>query len=281
MSKKKQTVKSILVALFSLVSLLAAQFAALLICEPLTLLGVPVAVGNVAATFLYILFAFLLAMLICKLSKTQMSDYRITKPKVKPVWAAAAIIMPLIVIALSVISGAEWHSTHFDRGSQALLVSQILFISVGAGVVEELVFRGMIMGALEKFSNKAVAVIVPSVAFGAVHLMNGRLSVLSAVQLIVAGTAVGVLFSLVTIHSESVWSSSLMHIVWNFSVGGGLITIGSTVDENAFFSLVLKNNSFLITGGEFGIESSIFSIAAYAVFIVIALVLISRKEKHE
>lgn len=279
MSKKKQAVKYLLIAGFSFVTLMVSQFAALMLCAPLTLLGIPAALGNVAATVFYVIFAFLLVKLICKLSKTKLSDYRITKPKVKPVWAAAAVIMPLIVIALSLLSGAEWQITQLDSTAAAMLASQIFFISVGAGIVEELIFRGMIMGALESFSNKAVAVIVPSVLFGAVHLMNGRLSVLSTVQLIIAGTAVGILFSLVTIHSESFWSSSLMHIVWNFLVGGSLIKIGAEGSDDTFFSLVLNNKSFLITGGEFGIESSIFSIIAYAVFIVVALVLIKRKVK--
>ena len=60
---------------------------------------------------------------------------------------------------------------------------------------------------------------------------------------------------------------------------GGLIHIGSAVDGTAWYNYVLDTDSFLLTGGEFGVESSVISIAAYLVFAVIALLLLSKKKE--
>ena len=60
---------------------------------------------------------------------------------------------------------------------------------------------------------------------------------------------------------------------------GGLIYIGSAVDGTAWYNYVLDTDSFLLTGGEFGVESSVISIAVYLLFAVIALLLLSKKKE--
>ena len=57
-----------------------------------------------------------------------------------------------------------------------------------------MVFRGVIMGLLEKWGNIKIAVIVPSVLFGLLHVLNGKLNLLSFIQLLIAGTVVSILF---------------------------------------------------------------------------------------
>ena len=95
----------------------------------------------------------------------------------------------------------------------------------------------------------------------------------------VAGTAVGVLFSLVVYESKSIWNSVIMHGAWNTIIIGGILKVDSAYDENAIYSYQLASKSFFITGGDFGIESSIISVVGYLLFAVLAYVLITRKVK--
>ena len=96
---------------------------------------------------------------------------------------------------------------------------------------------------------------------------------------VMAGTVVGILFSLVTYESGSIWSSVLIHAVWNMWTG--IMKIGTQIDESVPYNFLLNNDSFLLTGGDFGIEASIFSIIAYSIFIVVAIFLMKRKSESK
>ena len=52
-------------------------------------------------------------------------------------------------------------------------------------------------------------------------------------------------------------------------IGGGL-SIGEAADAHAIASYVLDTRSFAVTGGQFGIEASVISLAGYCIVAVIA-----------
>ena len=54
---------------------------------------------------------------------------------------------------------------------------------------------------------------------------------------------------------------ALMHGIWTCLMIGGLIHIGSAADSAVWYNYVLDTDSFLLTGGDFGVESSVISIA--------------------
>ncbi|MFR8460535.1 MAG: lysostaphin resistance A-like protein [Ruthenibacterium lactatiformans] len=76
-------------------------------------------------------------------------------------------------------------------------------------------FRGVLMTAVERRWNKTAAVLGPSLAFALLHVLGRELSFAGILQLLAAGTAVGVLFSLVAYESGTVWCGAAMHAVWN------------------------------------------------------------------
>jgi len=57
--------------------------------------------------------------------------------------------------------------------------------------------------------------------------------------------------------------------LWNTIIVGSILYIGAKADETAIFNYVFDTNSFVVTGGDFGVESSIISIFVY--LLVIAL----------
>ena len=96
---------------------------------------------------------------------------------------------------------------------------------------------------------------------------------------ILAGTMVGVMFSLIAIESGSVWNSGIVHAVWNIVIIGGGLAIGEKADAYSVMTYVLDSKLFAVTGGEFGVEASAISLVGYIIVAGMALAMI-RSEKN-
>lgn len=269
-------------AALAIVLLIITQLAAFLLGSVPVVMGLPQAAGNVISAILYPLFALIALKLLCGVFLgVKLADCRITRYKIKPVWAAAAFIMPSIVVGGLLMFAGHWENPALDGMQTAALVTQSVFlVGLAVGTVEEAVFRGVIMKALEMRWGKGVAVVVPSVLFAVAHVLNGGLSVTSFLQLLLAGSVVGVLFSLVTYESGSIWPAAFMHSIWNIFMASGILNVGEEAMENCIFNYVLETKSSLITGGEFGAEASVVSIGAYFIFIALAVVLLKKKSER-
>ena len=274
--------RAIVCALSAMAALVVTQMLAMLAGSGIIILGLPKAAGNVLAAILYPLLALIVLKIICvKILGVTLSDCRITRYNIKPVWAVSAFIMPAIVVAGLLMTAGHWDNPEMDSLQIADSITTSVFVAgLAVGAVEEAVFRGVIMKALEMRWNKAVAVIVPSVLFGAAHALNGKLSLVSFIQLLVAGSIVGILFSLVTYESGSIWSSAFMHAIWNMCMASGILNIYTEPMDNCIFNYVLETKNALITGGEFGAEASVISIVAYLIFTVIAVILLKKKSER-
>lgn len=274
--------KAAVCAVLAIVLIIIAQLAAFFIGSIPVAMGLPQAVGNVISAILYPLFVLLALKLLCgAFLGVKLADCRITGYKIKPVWTAAAFIMPTIVVGGLLMTAGHWKNPALDGMQTAALVTQSVFlVGLAVGTVEEAVFRGVVMKALEMRWGKTVAVIVPSVLFAAAHVLNGKLSLVSFIQLLAAGSVVGILFSLVTYESGSIWPAALMHSVWNIFMASGILSISGEATENCIFNYVLETKSQLITGGEFGAEASVISIGAYLIFIALAAVLLKKKSER-
>ncbi len=261
--------------------MVAAQLAAMFLGGGSNALGFTTAVGNAVSAVLYPLFGLIGLKIVCnKLLGVTLSECRITVYKIKPVWAAAAFIMPALAVGGLLMTAGHWNNTQPDSVQLADIVTRsVLIAGLAVGTVEEAVFRGVVMKAIEMCRNKAAAVLVPSLTFGAIHIFNGKLSVISFIQLLTAGSIVGILFSFVTYESGSIWSGALMHSVWNMCMASGLLNIGTEPSEDSLFNYVLETSSPLITGGEFGVEASVISIGAYLIFTALAAALIIKKRR--
>jgi membrane protease YdiL (CAAX protease family) len=227
-----------------------------------------------------ILFVWLFAKFICK---KKMSEILITKVKVKFKWVIAAFLLPLGVTATYVIAvpGQLVKHTLDGIGIFNALTLAIIFTGFAAGVVEEMVFRGIIMDLLKERWNIAVAVIAPSVVFGFVHVLGMNFSIGSIILVTVAGTMVGIMFSLVALEGGSIWNSAVMHMAWNTIIIGGLFRVGINKDSADIYEYLLASDKFWITGGEFGIESALPSVIGYTIVAVIAFMMLRKKKENK
>ena len=126
-------------AALAIVLLIITQLAAFLLGSVPVVMGLPQAAGNVISAILYPLFALLALKLLCGVFLgVKLADCRITRYKIKPVWAAAAFIMPSIVVGGLLMFAGHWENPALDGMQTAALVTQSVFlVGLAVGTVEE------------------------------------------------------------------------------------------------------------------------------------------------
>lgn len=259
--------------------LLAATLSQSLLMGLLALVGVPAWLCHIAGGLFYAGSAYIMVRLYCtKYLQEEMEAFCIPKCRIQLKWAVAAVLLPVLVSAVYLLLPGSFAENTLDIGTKLAFLTRGIFLAgVGAGVVEELLFRGLLMNAVIKKWGKTAGILAPSVLFASLHIIGMDFSLLSCLQVMAAGTMVGVMFSLIALEGHSVWDSAIVHGIWNMIIIGGGLTIGTEVSEFSISSYVLETRNFLLTGGEFGIESSAVAILGYIAVSLAAVWMIRRK----
>lgn len=262
--------------------LLAATLSQSLLMGLLALVGVPAWLCHIAGGLLYAGSAYIMVRLYCtKYLQEEMEAFCIPKCRIRLKWAVAAVLLPVLVSAVYLLLPGNFAENTLDTGTKLAFLTRGIFLAgLGAGVVEELLFRGLLMNAVIKKWGKTAGILAPSVLFASLHIIDMDFSLLSCLQVMAAGTMVGVMFSLIALEGHSVWNSAIVHGVWNMIIIGGGLTIGTQVDEFSISSYVLETRNFLLTGGEFGIESSVVAIFGYIAVSLVAVGMMRRGQNH-
>lgn len=256
-------------------ALCIAQLLAQLLASLLVLIKIPTGMCNIIAGVLYLTIAFILIKALTeKILKLDLIKLGMPKFSVKAEWILTAIILPVAVTSVYIIGFEGTFVSSNMTGNQIFdtLSAGIFFTGIAAGFVEEMVFRGVILNLLKERWNTMAAVLVPSIAFGSLHVLGMDFTIESSLLVIAAGSLVGIMFSLIALRSGSVWNSAIVHAIWNIVIIGGDLTIADKVDEYSVMTYVLSSKSFAVTGGEFGIESSLVALVGYSVVSIIILI---------
>lgn len=283
MEKKSiSTVKVISTVFLAIVSLIIAQVIARIPRNFIIELNIPKGVADIVFSMLYVIMAYFSLKLLCKkLLNIELSHCRIKKSKVGLVWIISGILLPSLVSIVMLFFPGELVQNDMNLEQIFNIICFAVFSSgLGAGLVEEMVFRGVIMKVLETHFGRGIAIVVPSAIFGLLHATGG-MSFLDIILLFIAGISVGIMFSLIAYESGTILSSAVVHAFWNIIIIGGILNIGNKYSSEAIFSYKLSNQSFLITGGEFGIEASLVAVIGYISVCLLALLLIKRNKKHK
>ncbi|MDU3688061.1 MAG: type II CAAX endopeptidase family protein [Anaerococcus hydrogenalis] len=236
-------------------------------------------ISNVFSGILYVTICYFLLQLFSekKLNK-KIESFNIKIEKINLYWFILAILLPTVVVIvyLLLFDGNFVENPSLINSKLQIISSGIFYTGLGAGIVEEMVFRGFILNLLKEKYNIKIAIILPSLIFGLLHIIGIPFNILTYMQIIFAGTLVEIMFSLISIKENNILSSSLVHSFWNIFIIGGILNIGTEFNKYSIYNYILKNKNILFTGGEFGIEISIISIVSY--MIVIYLVFKSLKK---
>ncbi len=148
-------------------------------------------------------------------------------PGVVWAWALSAGILASIGnVALAFVWGRLIHLQPFtlpDLSRYSLLTVFCLFLGVAveAGVVEEAAYRGYMQVPLEKRYAPQVAIIIVSVVFGALHILNGY----RELTWLLADAVFGAIFGTVAYLTNSILPGVVLHalvdavrflVVWTF-----------------------------------------------------------------
>lgn len=183
-----------------------------------------------------------------------MSGIAITKLSLNQTfWGITAAVSTLCCIIVSGIAlGGYIEVLHRP------FVSSMLITVGTAGIVEELLFRGVVFQALLQRFGDVVAILSTSIVFGLLHATNPGATVLGIVNVMLAG----ILFGVMVRSTGTLWMSMGFHVAWNLCLE---LFVGSVSGTEQVAGITRLNTSTIqqtytwLVSGEFGIEQGLFT----------------------
>lgn len=138
----------------------------------------------------------------------------------------------------------------------AVLASMVPKIAAGA-LIEELLFRLVLLRLLERSIGAVGALAVSSLVFGLAHLGNVGATPLIGLLL---GAEAGLLLGAAYLLTRRIWFCTALHFAWNFVQGAVFSIAVSGQSGDAWLRGSLTGPTWL-SGGAFGAEGSVVSVA--------------------
>ena len=177
--------------------------------------------------------------------------------------------------ALCILAAWLHGDLDFSRGvfRPLYLLAALGCVCVQSGA-EELLCRGYMFAAVKERYNIYVAAAVNALFFGALHLMNNGVTVLSIVNIVLFGLALSVVMA----KTESLWFCIAVHTAWNYSqsIFFGLPNSG-IVSRGSFLHLEASTDSALYSAA-FGVEGAVTTTLVLLV-LTLAVLLIARRRQ--
>ena len=156
----------------------------------------------------------------------------------------------------SVVSILYFIGFYEITGINSILPFMATFTLVMGGVMmEEVVFRGLLLNTLEKWKGTNLALFVSAIIFQLPHFMNPHEAALPALGGFLFGVATGCMYTA----TRRLWVPFAFHLGWNIAQP----FFGTTLSGIGGFNFLFQTNITgpeLLTGSAFGIEDSLLSI---------------------
>jgi uncharacterized protein len=127
-------------------------------------------------------------------------------------------------------------------------------MALSSGVFEELVFRGALFRIVEDWLGSWISLVVSSLVFGLAHLANPAGTVIGALYISIEA---GLLLAAAYMLTRRLWLSIGFHMAWNYTQSA---IFSGIVSGNAPAAGLIRSNikgPEVLTGGSFGLESSV------------------------
>lgn len=241
--------------------------------------NLPLLLRSALFSLIYASLTFVLLSSLAKfIFKMKPEDYFISNFKISPQWIIIAFFLPIFTIVLFFLINGELRQNIFDsKEILTLILSDILEMSIGVALVEEMIFRGFILKAFDKYLGKKAALVIPSILFSSVHFIFKRGTFGEMTAFLVSASVVGILLSLITYKNSSIWPSVFIHFIWNMFMCGNLFHVAKDFVPYTIFSYKLKAASSFVTGGIFGGEASIIT----AFIFILTIIYILKRKKYD
>lgn len=189
-----------------------------------------------------------------------------------------AILLLAVIVCICCVAGAlsfEGFASDFDA---------VYLIALFAGfaiqsLAEETICRGFLLRSLSQKTSLPIAVFVSSTAFALPHLSSileedAQFAIVGVINLYLVSTV----FSLLYLLRSNIYIVGGLHCMWNFVLGGvmGLSVSGGDSIENTVLRLNV-NVENILSGGAYGLESSIITTASLGLTAIILIILLPKK----
>lgn len=155
----------------------------------------------------------------------------------------------LILMALGIYRITGLNSVRFMIPAMAMALS--------SGVFEELLFRGVLFRSVESWLGSWAALFVSSLVFGLIHLINPEATLEGALYIAVEA---GILLAGAYMLTGRLWLSMGFHMAWNYTqsaIFSGIVS-GNEAAQGLIRSTI--DGPDFLTGGKFGVESSVIAL---------------------
>jgi hypothetical protein len=129
-----------------------------------------------------------------------------------------------------------------------------LAMALSSGILEELLFRGVLFRIVEETCGSWVSIAVSSFVFGFLHLVNPAATVIGALFI---SLEAGLLLAAAYMLTRRLWMGIGFHIAWNYTQSGIFSGIVSGSDSDPGLVRSAVDGPTALTGGSFGLEASL------------------------
>ncbi|TFU03268.1 CPBP family intramembrane metalloprotease [Polymorphobacter arshaanensis] len=132
-----------------------------------------------------------------------------------------------------------------------------LALAIKSGIFEELIFRGVLFRSVEAVFGSWTGIVVSSLVFGLLHLMNPGATIGGAIYISIEA---GLLLAAAYLVTRRLWICMGFHSAWNYFQSA---VFSGAVSGTAATPGLLKANIVgpeLLTGGSFGMEHSVVAL---------------------
>lgn len=149
-------------------------------------------------------------------------------------------------------------------------------MALSSSVFEELLFRGVLFRSVETWFGSWAALVVSSLVFGLTHLMNPQGTIEGALFIAVEA---GILLAAAFMLTRRLWLSIGFHLAWNYTQSAIFSGIVSGNDaQQGLIRSTMKGPDWL-TGGSFGVESSVLALFVCTTTGIVMLVMAVKRGK--
>jgi uncharacterized protein len=182
--------------------------------------------------------------------------------------AIGAVALTAAVLALLASGSLRYAAAPGTAGEWTAVIATHGAIFAVSALAEEAMFRGYPFQVLARAAGPAVATVVSSALFAALHLGNPGIGAFALVNIFLAG----VLLAVAYLRTLSLWFATAVHLGWNWATASffDLPVSGIEGFETPLYEPALRGADWW-TGGAFGPEGGFVGTIGFAVALLLVL----------
>ena len=189
---------------------------------------------------------------------------------------ARGALIGTLMFAAVILNIAFLGDYHVDGlGSVTGAVGLFGFMAAAA-VSEELLYRGLLFRLIEERTGTWIAMLLTGMLFGLIHLTNSDATLWGAIAIALEA---GFMLAACYAATRNLWVPIGLHFGWNFAAGGIFSVVVSGNGESKGLLEATLSGPTLVTGGDFGPEGSLYTVAA-GVALTMAFMWLAHRRGH-